>query len=178
MDNKSELLSLLTQELERKGIKILQRDMGTQEIGKIDLLALQRGRLLLVSLFPHPDEALICQLLNSFDWARQNLHNLSLLTNEVDPSQPPGMVLVVSHLPSKIRTALSYLPLKDWQVYEYLLSDEGRMFLKQIEREAPSRSEVKGWRQEAILSSEELKELMDLHFGISQKFRYVKKNNL
>lgn len=169
MNTKGELLSLLTQELERKGIKILQRDMGTQEIGKIDLLALRGRRLLLVGLFPHPDEALICQLLNSFDWARRNLHNLSLLSHEVDPSQPPGVMLVVSHLLPKIRTALSYLPLKDWEVYEYLLSDEGRMFLKEVEREAPSPPEGRKWRQEASLSSEELKELTNLPIGISQK---------
>jgi len=171
LDTKDELLSLLIPELEKKGVRILQRDMGTPEIGGSDLLALQEGKLLLVGLFPQPEEVLICQLLNGYDWARQNLPNLSLLSKELDPSQLPGVVLVVSQLPHRIRTALSYLPLKDLRIYEYFLSDEGRMLLKEVEREAPSRLEVRKWRQEAPLSSEELKELMDLHFGTSQKLR-------
>lgn len=174
MDSKDELLGLLIPELERKGLKILQRDMGSPEIGRIDLLALRGGKLFLVDLSPHPEEALICQLLNGLDWARQNLHNLSLLSEELDPSQPPGMILVLSQLPHRIRTALSYLSLEDLRIFEYFLSDEGRMFLKEVEREAPSRPGVRGWIQEAPLSSEELKELMDLHFGISQKLRNVR----
>ncbi len=170
MDTENELLDLLAKELEKKGIKILERGMGTQEVGRIDLLAIQGGRLLLVGLFPDVEEALICRILNIFDWARQNLRNMSLLFKELDPSQSPGVVLVVSHLSSRIRTALSYLPSDGWQIYEYLLSDEGMMILKEAQIGSPPHSEVRGWRQEAELSLEELRELMDLHLGISKRF--------
>lgn len=167
MDTRNELLGLLAKELEKKGIKVLERGMGTQEMGRIDLLAIQEGRLLLVGLFPDPEETLVCQILNILDWAHQNLYSLNRLLREIDPTQSPGMILVVSHLPPRIRTALSYLPLDGWQIYEYYLSDEGRMFLKEVPMSASTRSEAKRWRQEAELSPEELKELIDLHSGIS-----------
>ena len=171
MGTRDELLRPLILELEKKGMKVFQRGMGPPEMGGSDLLALQGGKLLLVGLYPQPEEALICQLLNGYDWARRSLHNLSLLSPEVDPSQTPGVVLIVSQLPPRVKTALSYLPLKDLHIYEYFLSDEGRMLLKEVERETPFCPEAGRWSQEAPLSSEELKELMDLHFGTSQILR-------
>ncbi len=171
MHTKDELLNLLIEELERRGIKPIQRGVDIEGIGVIDLLAVKGSRLLLISLSPHPDEALICQLLNGFDWAHQNLKNLSLFINEVDPSEPPGVILVASHLPSKIRTALSYLLREGWEVYEYLLPDEGRVFLKRVDLETPPTKKVQGWSQEAPLTPEELKELVDPHFGTSQNLR-------